>query len=208
MYACIRIETDNNTITNNTANNNRIGLYLCADSTGNTVNYNTFCNNSWYDIQDEDSNSGVENTCDLTDNWNDAGTTGCTHTCSIEKPDLKISDLKGPEWSNYVGKEVTVEGIFVRDPLPMLVTDLDIVRVNMPLPDDQYILLIGNDAEEIDPRSGGGAKLRLKGLVSEIDDSSKYGDEYVAIESISYEMLERLEEYAPEIIYIETYPEQ
>jgi len=207
MYACIRIETDNNTITNNTANNNRIGLYLCADSTGNTVNYNTFCNNSWYDIQDEDSNSGVENTCDLTDNWNDAGTTGCTHTCSIEKPDLKISDLKGPEWSNYVGKEVTVEGIFVRDPLPMLVTDLDIVRVNMPLPDDQYILLIGNDAEEIDPRSGGGAKLRLKGLVSEIDDSSKYGDEYVAIESISYEMLERLEEYAPEIISIETYPE-
>jgi hypothetical protein len=36
----------------------------------------------------------------------------------------------------------------------------------------------------------------------------KYGDEYVAIESISYEMLERLEEYAPEIIYIETYHEQ
>jgi parallel beta-helix repeat protein len=34
-YAGIRIETDNNTITNNTANNNRIiGLYLCANLTG------------------------------------------------------------------------------------------------------------------------------------------------------------------------------
>jgi parallel beta-helix repeat protein len=206
-YAGIHIETDNNTVTNNTANNNRIGLYLCADSTGNTVNYNTFCNNSWYDVRDEDSNSGDENICDLTDNWNDAGTTGCTYTC-IGKPDLKISDLKGPDWSKYVGKEVTVEGIFVRDPLPMLVTDLDIVRVNMPMPDDQYILLIGNEAEEIDPRRYGGAKLRLKGLVTEIDDSSKYGDEYVAIESISYEMLERLEEYAPEIVHIEAYPEQ
>ena len=78
----------------------------------------------------------------------------------------------------------------------------------MPMPDNQYILLIGNEAEEIDPWRYGGAKLRLKGLVAEIDDMSKYGDEYVAIESISYEMLERLEEYAPEIIYIETYPEQ
>ena len=93
-YAGIRIETDNNTITNNSANNNRIGLYLCADSTGNTVNYNTFCNNSWYDVQDEDSNSGDENTCDFTDNWNDAGTTGCTYPCVkyvTPKDDLYIN---------------------------------------------------------------------------------------------------------------------
>jgi len=48
-----------------------------------------------------------------------------------------IGHLKGPEWSRYVGKTVTVEGIFVRDPLPMLVTDLDIVIVNMPMPKEE-----------------------------------------------------------------------
>ena len=72
----------NDTLTNNTCtNNNQIGLYLSADSTGNTINYNTFCNNLWYDVQDKDSNSGDGNTCDLTDNWNDVGTTGCTYGC-------------------------------------------------------------------------------------------------------------------------------
>ena len=50
----------------------------------------------------------------------------------LEQP--SISDLKGPDWTRYVGTVVTVEGIFVRDPLPMLVTNLDLVRVNMPVP--------------------------------------------------------------------------
>lgn len=197
----------NNTIKVNEILNNEIGIF--SNQSNSMIDLNIVCDNIESDFNSSNwfSSSGDNNTCDKPNGWNDAGTTGCTYTCPIEKQDLKISDLKGPDWSNYVGKEVTVEGIFVRDPLPMLVTDLDIVRVNMPMPDDQYILLIGNDAEEIDPLRYGGAKLRLKGLVAEIDDSSKYGDEYVAIETISYEMLERLEEYAPEIIYIETYPE-
>jgi parallel beta-helix repeat protein len=101
-YAGIRIDTDNNTITNNTANSNRIGLYLCAGSTGNTINYNTFCNNSWYDVRDEGSNSGVENTCDLTDNWNDAGTTGCTYSC-IGKPDLVITEIECDRENDRIG---------------------------------------------------------------------------------------------------------
>ena len=116
---------------------------------------------------------------------------------------LEIGDLKGPKWTEYIGKVVTVEGIFVRDPLPMLVTDLDIVRVNMLMPDDQYILLIGAESAEIDPREYGGAKLRLIGLVQAVDDESKYGDEYVAIQSISYEMLERVRIYCPEPIPME-----
>ena len=108
-----------------------------------------------------------------------------------------IEHLKGPEWSRYVGKTVTVEGIFVRDPLPMLVTDLDIVIVNMPMPKDQYIILVGKEAEEIDPKEYGGQRLRITGIVSLLDDPKIYGFEDVVIEVTSYEIIERLKRYFP-----------
>jgi len=87
-YPGIRIGTDNNTITSNSVNNNRIGLNLSSDSTGNTVTGNIFCSNLIYDIRDEGSNSGDDNTCDLTGNWNDSETTGCTYSCPSLKGDL------------------------------------------------------------------------------------------------------------------------
>ena len=74
--------SSSNDITGNTAKNNQIGLHLNSTATDNAINHNTFCNSSMYDIQDEDTNSGDENTCSLTDNWDDLGTTGCTHTCA------------------------------------------------------------------------------------------------------------------------------
>ena len=76
-----------NTLTSNTANyNQQHGLYAASDSTNNEINSNTFCNNNqsggnYYDIYDADSNSGDNNTCDTTYNWNDTGTTGCSWTC-------------------------------------------------------------------------------------------------------------------------------
>jgi len=103
------ISSFNNIISSNKANNNQIGLYLRrADSIGNTVNYNTFCNNSVYDIQDEDSNSGDENTCDLTSNWNDAGTTGCTYSCTAEKPDLMITDIQCDRERVMAGEDIDI----------------------------------------------------------------------------------------------------
>jgi parallel beta-helix repeat protein len=75
-------KSNNNMIESNTANNNRIGLYFDANSTGNTVFGNTFCNNMDWDIQDEDTNTGDDNNCTWTDNWDDTGTIGCTYTCS------------------------------------------------------------------------------------------------------------------------------
>ena len=86
--AGMHIETDDNTLTSNTAENNQIGLYLNATSTGNTVTSNIFCNNLIYDIQEEGGNSGDDNTCDLTGNWNDSGTIGCTYSCPPLKGDL------------------------------------------------------------------------------------------------------------------------
>jgi parallel beta-helix repeat protein len=98
---------NHNNIINNTANNNQIGLYLSAGLIGNTVNYNTFCNNSVYDIQDfaDSSNSGDENTCDLTSNWNDAGTTGCAYSCPA-KPDLMITDIQCDEPEGRIGYRI------------------------------------------------------------------------------------------------------
>jgi hypothetical protein len=113
---------------------------------------------------------------------------------------LKIPDLKGPNWADYVGQAITIEGIFVRDPLPMLVTDLDIVRMNKNMPDDMYVILLGANAQEIDPDEFGGAKLRLKGIVTAVDDAQRYALEYMGITVISYEMIERLQPYAPKNI--------
>jgi len=117
-----------------------------------------------------------------------------------------IEDLKGPEWENYIGETVTVEGIFVRDPLPMLVTNLDLVKVNMPTPEDQYIILLGNNAEEIDPKEYGGARLKLTGIVSTVDDNETYMGEHVGIQVISFEMIELLEKYCPEVTEIQIFP--
>lgn len=106
-----------------------------------------------------------------------------------------IGHLKGPEWSRYVGKIVIVEGIFVRDPLPMLVTNLDIVIVNMPMPKDQYIILVGKEAEEIDPKEYGGQRLRVTGIVTPLEYFENYRGENVGIEVISYKIIERLRRY-------------
>jgi parallel beta-helix repeat protein len=71
----------NNTIFNNTALNNVFGVYLYYSSNDSVLN-NFVCSNSDYDIYNDESNdSGDENTCNTTYNWNDTGTTGCTYSC-------------------------------------------------------------------------------------------------------------------------------
>ncbi|MCK4613526.1 MAG: right-handed parallel beta-helix repeat-containing protein, partial [Thermoplasmata archaeon] len=53
-------------------------------SCDNTVSENTVCNNEGMDIraaEETTGNSGDENTCDSTENYNDDGTTGCTYEC-------------------------------------------------------------------------------------------------------------------------------
>jgi hypothetical protein len=122
---------------------------------------------------------------------------------------VTIESLKGPEGSNYIGRKVTIEGIFVSDSLPMLVTDLERVKENSPIPDDQYIVLMGNKAGEIDPGEYGGARLKLTGVVHALegaDEASEYMGEYVGIEVLSYEFIERLEIYNPEIVHFTIHP--
>jgi len=116
---------------------------------------------------------------------------------------LQIPDLKRPGWQKYAGKTITIEGIFVRDPLPMLITDIKIVQANMPMPKDQYILLTGNQAQEIDPKEYGGAKLRITGEVNAVDDANvKNIGDYVVITVFKFEFIELIYKYHPERIPI------
>ncbi len=67
---------------NNTAkNNSNYGIYMESD-TGVSIVGNYVCSNK-EDIRDLNSNSGVNNSCQTTYNWNDDGVaTGCTHNCT------------------------------------------------------------------------------------------------------------------------------
>jgi parallel beta-helix repeat protein len=76
--------SNTNTITDNTVTTNeRDGIYISSSSSGNVLNSNTFCSNGWstytdYDINDAggSSNTGDNNFCDTTYDYNDTGTTG------------------------------------------------------------------------------------------------------------------------------------
>ena len=75
--------SDSNNINSNTVNDNYNGIVL-SNSNSNTINSNTVCKNTNSDflIESGTGNSGDENVCDRPDDWNDAGTTGCTNACS------------------------------------------------------------------------------------------------------------------------------
>jgi hypothetical protein len=135
------------------------------------------------------------------------GLVACTPTEEEEEEEeqVSISDLKGPDWQGYVGTEVTIEGIFVRDPIPMLVTDLDIVKMNTPMPDDQYIILVGDIAEDIDPYDYGGAKVEVTGVVTEMNDPEDWW-EYVAIDATDLKWVLLIEEWVARILEVEHFP--
>jgi parallel beta-helix repeat protein len=68
-------DSKNNNIANNTVEYNlNHGLYIDSSSTGNMINQNFICSNNriggeYYDICNNATNSGDNNTCDTTYNW-------------------------------------------------------------------------------------------------------------------------------------------
>ncbi|MFH1721626.1 MAG: right-handed parallel beta-helix repeat-containing protein [Candidatus Altiarchaeota archaeon] len=80
--------SSNNDLTgNNASNNDNFGIYIDSNGNDNTLFSNDFCDNDQgiganFDIYDLDSNSGDNNTCDTTYQWNDDGEfSGCTYPC-------------------------------------------------------------------------------------------------------------------------------
>jgi parallel beta-helix repeat protein len=80
--------SNNNQISKNTVRYNLYhGVYLDTSCTGNTLYQNLVCTNNqivgdYYDICDNDTNSGDNNACDSTYQWDDTGTSGCTFGCT------------------------------------------------------------------------------------------------------------------------------
>ncbi|MBU0607803.1 MAG: hypothetical protein KKI08_07930, partial [Armatimonadetes bacterium] len=74
---------------------------------------------------------------------------------------LSVQDAKGAQRLQSLGKAMLVEGYYVTDPVPMLVTDLQLMATNTILPADHYLVLSGP------PPAGAqtGAKLRLSGVL-------------------------------------------
>ncbi len=90
-------ESNSNNIHDNVIEDNgEYGVFFSSNSDGNTFSENTVCSNPT-DIHDSAKNSGDDNVCDTTDNWNDAGTTGCTRDCASRKPDLVITDISNDD---------------------------------------------------------------------------------------------------------------
>jgi len=85
-------DSDNNSIVNNKVYNvDGCAFYLHSMSENNTVNSNIFCGGEDQDIYThlsfgETGNSGDNNTCDTTYQWNDTGTTGCSYSCPRSTP--------------------------------------------------------------------------------------------------------------------------
>jgi parallel beta-helix repeat protein len=97
----------NNTYLNNTALNNIRGFDLSLgtppnnqSTLGNTAFQNIFCFSSLFDINASNSsgNSGDDNRCDTTINWNDTGTVGCTVSCdgTINQVDQDLDGICDP----------------------------------------------------------------------------------------------------------------
>ena len=118
---------------------------------------------------------------------------------------VTIQEIKGTEWEQYIGKSTTVEGIFIKDTLPMLVTNLKIVTANVPMPYNQYLLLYGEEMDSIDPQKFGGARMFISGKVWKVEkDQIKYAIDKVILEVLSYEILEVPDlPYAPKVQNVE-----
>jgi len=125
----------------------------------------------------------------------------------IELPDIKdIADIKGDNWQDFVGQSVTVEGVFVTDPVPMIVTDPDALLRNMQLPLTSYILLSGDQVANMNPEENGGAKLQLDGVVREVGQPELYPDDKVDIVVAKWSVINKDFIYKLHIIDFELLP--
>ena len=123
---------------------------------------------------------------------------GCGGGGGSENPKLtKISDIKGADMQSYIGLSITLDGYFVKDPRPIIVADLKYMYMNMVIPEDQFILLTGDQAEQISAEENGGNKLRIDGVVTALDNPQLYGTEKVSIATATYSVIDNKYLYKP-----------
>jgi parallel beta-helix repeat protein len=76
--------SNKNSLSDNSAAHNSEGLHMDT-SEENAIYANAFCGNDIFDVDQPAyiDNTGRNNTCDRTSNWNETGTDGCTYSCEI-----------------------------------------------------------------------------------------------------------------------------
>lgn len=117
---------------------------------------------------------------------------GGTTTPTPDPPTVaSIADLKGASWQDYVGLEVEVTGIFVTDPVPMIVNSIEDVIMNTGKLYEDYLLLSGDELAKIIPEDVGGAKIKLVGTVVALDPKDE-DDDKLTIRLKVYEIVERV----------------
>ena len=117
---------------------------------------------------------------------------GGTTTPTPDPPTVtSIADLKGASWQDYVGLEVAVTGIFVADPVPMIVNSIEDVIMNTGKLYEDYLLLSGDELAKIAPEDVGGAKIKVTGTVIARDPKDE-DDDKVEVQLKIYEIQERL----------------
>lgn len=122
---------------------------------------------------------------------------GGTTTPTPDPPTVaSIQDLKGASWQDYVGLEVAVTGIFVTDPVPMIVNSIEDVIMNTGKLYEDYLLLSGDELAKIVPEDLGGAKITVTGTVVARDPKDE-DDDKVEVMMKLYEFHERLHMFYP-----------
>ncbi|MEX2721387.1 MAG: C13 family peptidase [Candidatus Wukongarchaeota archaeon] len=109
-----------------------------------------------------------------------------------EEEVLNISDLFGEDfqnWEDFVGKDVTVQGYYVNDSTPMLVSNLDLVMLDLDLPEDSYLPLTGDVT--INGTLYNGAFVEIDGTVRSSSDveSRQYSVERPLLEYKAYKVI-------------------
>ncbi|MHA2226434.1 MAG: C13 family peptidase, partial [Candidatus Hodarchaeales archaeon] len=84
-----------------------------------------------------------------------------------------ITEFKGPLREKFLGKKVTVEGYLtiIDNRYPILVQNLNLLKLNLPIPEDRFLPLLEFDINELDDLEG--ALLRVKGILTLDEDILK-----------------------------------
>jgi len=120
--------SQDNILTNNTIISNGYGITIWFSSSNNTIGSNHICNNQWSDfsIYESTGNSGDDNTCDNSNEWNDTGTTGCTYSCTATTTTSTSSSTISTTTSSSLTTSIPTTGtIQTTSTLPELKGDLD-----------------------------------------------------------------------------------
>ena len=126
-----------------------------------------------------------------------AGCGGSGAGGEVREDPTAFADLKGSNWADYLGQEVVVEGVYVLDPMPMLVADPDLLLVNMLMPTDSYLLLGNPNALVMATEDDVGMRVRIRGVVHSVGNPA-LPDERVQVAEQSREILGQSLFYNPQ----------